>query len=206
MPDTNYGPKVYRKQGGDELVVASGGAVTVESGGTFTLPGDRGKGCIQIPFAALREIASNDIPATAADAGVLAKDTTPNFERENGATDKALRLEWAATNVDEVTFHFAYPPDLDDAQPVTVHAMAKMAGATDTPVLAVGYFEGIGDTNAGGNSAALSSTLAEVSVTIAAADIGAHPNFASVSITPGAHGTDALYLYALWIEYTKKSS
>lgn len=30
---------VYRKQGGDELVVASGGAITVEAGGTFTYNG-----------------------------------------------------------------------------------------------------------------------------------------------------------------------
>lgn len=38
MPDGTYGPKVYRKQGGDELVVASGGTITVESGGAFALP------------------------------------------------------------------------------------------------------------------------------------------------------------------------
>lgn len=31
--------KVYRKQGGDELVVASGGAITVESGGAMAAPG-----------------------------------------------------------------------------------------------------------------------------------------------------------------------
>lgn len=36
MADVTYGPKVYRKQGGDELVVASGGAITVESGGTIS--------------------------------------------------------------------------------------------------------------------------------------------------------------------------
>ena len=29
----SYGPKVYRRQGGDELVVKSGGKITVESGG-----------------------------------------------------------------------------------------------------------------------------------------------------------------------------
>jgi hypothetical protein len=34
-----YGPKVYRKQGGDELVVASGGAITAESGSTVDLSG-----------------------------------------------------------------------------------------------------------------------------------------------------------------------
>ena len=30
-----YNAKVYRKQGGDELVVASGGKITVEAGGTI---------------------------------------------------------------------------------------------------------------------------------------------------------------------------
>ncbi len=33
MADATYQPKVYRKQGGDEWVVASGGKITVESGG-----------------------------------------------------------------------------------------------------------------------------------------------------------------------------
>ena len=33
MPDATYGQKVYRKQGGDELVVANGGKITVEAGG-----------------------------------------------------------------------------------------------------------------------------------------------------------------------------
>lgn len=35
--DPTYGPKVYNKQGGDELVVASGGTVTVESGGAVVV-------------------------------------------------------------------------------------------------------------------------------------------------------------------------
>lgn len=33
MPDATYQPKVYRKHGGAELVVASSGTLTVESGG-----------------------------------------------------------------------------------------------------------------------------------------------------------------------------
>lgn len=33
MADGTYMPKVYRKQGGDEFVVASGGKINVESGG-----------------------------------------------------------------------------------------------------------------------------------------------------------------------------
>lgn len=39
MVDATYQPKVYRKQGGDEMVVASGGAITVESGGSLTVAG-----------------------------------------------------------------------------------------------------------------------------------------------------------------------
>lgn len=31
----SYGTKVYRKAGGDELVVAPGGKLTIESGGTL---------------------------------------------------------------------------------------------------------------------------------------------------------------------------
>jgi hypothetical protein len=33
MPDQTYQTKVYTKQGGDELVVANGGKITVEAGG-----------------------------------------------------------------------------------------------------------------------------------------------------------------------------
>lgn len=36
MADTTYAPKVYRKQGGDEQVIADGGLQTVESGGTVS--------------------------------------------------------------------------------------------------------------------------------------------------------------------------
>lgn len=35
MADASYAPKTYRKQGGDELIVASGGVIRVESGGTL---------------------------------------------------------------------------------------------------------------------------------------------------------------------------
>jgi hypothetical protein len=34
MADATYGPKVYHKAGGDELVVASGGTLTIETGGS----------------------------------------------------------------------------------------------------------------------------------------------------------------------------
>lgn len=39
MADATYGPKVYRKDGGDALIVASGGYADVESGGELRLAG-----------------------------------------------------------------------------------------------------------------------------------------------------------------------
>lgn len=39
MADATYQPKTYRRQGGDEFVVASGGTITVESGGVLASAG-----------------------------------------------------------------------------------------------------------------------------------------------------------------------
>jgi hypothetical protein len=42
MADASYTPKVYRKQGGEEFVVASGGALNVETGGKILANGTQG--------------------------------------------------------------------------------------------------------------------------------------------------------------------
>lgn len=164
------------------------------------------KGFIPLPLQNWREVATNATQNLAAHGGILASDSTPILQRVNGATDKQLRLNWAASNNDEIVYGgIAYPPDLDDAAEVTVHLLAAMAGATDTPLVAVSFFEGVGDSNAGGNTAAVTgTTMAEYSVTIAAGNVGAHPNVAAVGLVPAAHTTDALYVYAAWLEYTRK--
>lgn len=38
MSDNTYQPKTYRKQGGDEFVIADGGKITQEDGGSVTRP------------------------------------------------------------------------------------------------------------------------------------------------------------------------
>lgn len=202
-------PKLSKKGSGRYFGIA---LEAVTSGATTTImvfhaptagPGVQ-RGFIPIPLASFREIASNDTINTAGDAGVLSKNTTPIFERVNAATDKQLRINWAASNSDEIVASFPYPPDLDDAAPVVVHLLMRSGGATDTPTVAVSYFEGVGDTNAGGNTAALSATVADKTVVIAASDVGAYPNYASIGLVVGAHTTDAVFLYGAWIEYVKK--
>lgn len=220
MPDTSYQPKVYRKRGGSEIVVASGGAVTLESGGALNvasggvvtvasggsliLPTALRKGIIPLGLSVAREIGSNDYINTAGAGGILTKDTTPILERVNGATDKKTRLRWAAANVDEIAWDLHYPPDLDDTAPLIIYIRAAMGGASDTPLIALSFFEGLGDTNAGGNTAAVTGTvIATYSVTILAADVGAVPNGASIGLVPAAHGTDTFNLYGAWVEYQK---
>lgn len=162
-------------------------------------------GFIPLPLAQARLIAANDIAAkNAADGGLVSLDTDPTFKRVNGATDKQLRIAWAATSVIPITWAFPYPPDLDDAATMVVHLLCGMSGAADTPVIAVSFWEGVGDTNAGGNTAALAAAVADKTVIIAAADVAAYPKAGSIDLVPAAHGTDAIYLYAAWITYTRK--
>lgn len=40
MPDASYNGKVYTKQGAEEMVVESGGRITVEAGGDIEIDGD----------------------------------------------------------------------------------------------------------------------------------------------------------------------
>lgn len=42
MADATYQPKVYRKSGGDTIVVASGGALDIETGGKILANGTQG--------------------------------------------------------------------------------------------------------------------------------------------------------------------
>lgn len=183
---------------------------TITGAKTFdniTLPTNLRTGFIPLDLGGARIIGSN-VFANTTEGLLLDGNTDPILQRINGATDKGVRIAWAASSAIEIQLPgFAYPPDLDDTANVEVHFLANMAGAVDTPVVAVAYFEGIGDTNAGGNSAAVTGvTLTEYSVVVTAANIGPQPSFANISLIPAAHTTDILYLYAAWIEYTRKTA
>lgn len=75
----SHQPKVYRKHGGDEMVVASGGSVTVESGGTLDV---QAGGTINLPAASvligdLEEQAQRYADVTIPNAAVLTLNATP---------------------------------------------------------------------------------------------------------------------------------
>ena len=88
---------------------------------------------------------------------------------------------------------------------LTLHLMmAKDTNTDNTVVVTASVWDGVGDTNCGSATAALAAaTLADYTVTIALANLAVHPGFLNIGLTPGTHTTDAIYLYAAWIEYTR---
>jgi hypothetical protein len=48
MADNSYGPKTYNKQGGDEIVIASGGALNVETGGVIKANGTQASAIVNL--------------------------------------------------------------------------------------------------------------------------------------------------------------
>lgn len=175
-----------------------------------TLKGNLATGFIPIDITSARIVASDDVGVkNATDGGTVSKDTDPILERVNAATDKALRLSWASASVIELILpSVPYPPDLDDAAPIVVNVLAQMkAGSVDVPVIAVGAFEGVGDTNMGGNTAALSTSLQKLTVSLSAANVGPYPTFLSLTLKPGTHATASndVYVYGVFLTYTRKA-
>lgn len=134
--------------------------------------------------------------------------SAPLLTRTNGATDIALRLEWVASSVAEIQWSVPLPPDLNDAAVLTLNLLLEKDTNTDTTTnVAVKLFQGKGDSNAGGNTAAIATaTLAKYTVVMAAVDVLATSGtsaFLNVALVPGTHGSDAIRCYAAWITYTR---
>lgn len=155
-------------------------------------------GFIPVPLSSLLETDATNVVAA------LGAATTPVLDMTNGDTDSALRVLWAATNADPVLFQVPIPPDLDEAANVEIHLRAAMEAANDTPVINADTYFNEGDTKVEDASAAITGTTpAEYIITVAAADVPAGAQTMTVELTPAAHGTDDLYVYAIWVEYTR---
>ena len=160
-------------------------------------------GFIGIPLSTLREMATSAIPNIAAVGGILASDTTPIFNTFNADTDSAQHLSWVANGVHPVGFQTPLPPNFDFSQPLYVHILAEMSGSTpwDTCTVAADTFFDVGDTKVEDTVAITGGTVVDWTLTIAAADIPFLAKTVSIELTPGAHANDALYVFAIWLEF-----
>jgi hypothetical protein len=168
-----------------------------------------GVGFIPLPLASWREIFTNDIGVAATGAaqgsgGILASDTTPLLERISTTTDQALRITWATTVTDEITIQTPLPPDLDVTADIELHIRAAMGGATDDPLITADTFFNEGDSVVTDTVEVTGgATYTDYTITIAAADVPVGAQVASISLTPESSATDALYVTAIWLEYTR---
>ena len=158
---------------------------------------------LPLPLESWREIASDDIQNLAAHGGILAKDSTPILEYTNGDTDSCFRLNWAASDSNPIAIQIPLPPDLNTGAAIVLHFRAKMSGATDTPAIDIDSYFNEGDTKVSDSSAALTSSYAETTISIAAGDIPSGAQTLTIEFTPQAHTTDAIYVTATWLEYTR---
>ena len=155
-------------------------------------------GFIPLPLTAWFEgDATNTVAA-------LGPSTTPVLDMTNGDTDSALRILWAATNADPIIIQVALPPDLDTSANVELHLRAAMEDTNDTPTIAADTYFNEGDTKVEDASAAITgTTVAEYTITIAAADVPSGAQTMTVELTPGTHANDDIYVYSAWVEYTR---
>jgi hypothetical protein len=162
---------------------------------------------IPISIYSLRKVTGMAPGNAAANGGLLASDTVPILAPKTGATAGCQMVKWAAGAVSAVAFQIALPPDLNDAADLVLHArVACTATATDIPSFTLAsYFQETGavvsDTMA---AVGATTTFAEVTATIAHADVPASAQTLTGRLTPGTHASSGWSMSSLWLEYKKK--
>ena len=161
---------------------------------------------IPISLFSLRKVTGMATPNKAAVCGVLGSDTVPILSPITGATAGCQVVKWAAAAVSAVAFQITLPPDINVAANLLVKGrVACTASAINIPTFTLAsYFQETGAVVSDTMAAASAATaFAEVTGTIALADIPAGAQTLTCRLTPGTHASSAWSLSALWIEYKR---
>jgi len=129
--------------------------------------------------------------------------TDPVLDMTNGDTDSALRFTWAAASVVPIITQIPLPPDLDVTADLVLHLRTSKSADANTVTLASDSYFNEGDTKVEDVTATIAAAAGETTITIAAADVPAGAQSLTIELTPSAHASDSLYLYASWLEYTR---
>ena len=209
-----------------ELAATTGAAIIgLADAGAFTAAVTVEAAIAEIYQHLLSVQSTHEIPLLAA----MEKDGTALVAYADGANPQGgfavgdseiVGIRWNNhANPDEIGVSTLLPMDLDDSKNIVVHLLASKSGATigDAVTFDVeAFFATVGalhdaDADAGGTSDAMTGdatakTLAELTVTISAADVPAVPCILTLMIQPtdGLLGTDDVILSGLWLEYSKK--
>lgn len=181
---------------------------------------------IKPPNSAETGLGSVSIPFTA---GILAAGTPMAAFADNASSNpgvtlnnsKAMGIRWN-NNASQtaVWTRFSLPYDVDTSKAATLVLTAAKTGATvgdATTFTVAAYNQATGaaedaDTNFGGATSAMTGdaaakTVQQVTLTLAAADLGVPGDPVSLSFKPtdGTLGTDDVVLYGMTLQYRRKS-
>lgn len=207
MPDTSYTPKTYRKQGGDEFVVASGGTLTIEAGGVISGIKDT------VPLGSHlfggRNLASAETLSTGVTAIITSSADNPQLALTSSG-DQSLYLGWASAVVGGIKLlPIALPNQLSTAAGLTIELFGESVGTASAAdaksALDIRCWSGIGDTEMGSTHPDFSSTPSWKGITLASGDINATAPL-NVTLVPEAHAARAIRVYDMRARYTRSSS
>lgn len=125
--------------------------------------------------------------------------------------ETAITIPVNCTAGEALGFTVPVPQDLDDSADITVHVLAGKAADNDSLTLDCEVYPvAVGDS---GNAdiqdtaaQAITAAVSELVFTCGADGVLAAPGSLSVVLTlGGTNDGDAVYIYAAWIEYTKKA-
>lgn len=181
------------------VLVAGALAITGPTGAD----GTAGAGFVGVSLHQLREMTSGgDVGNAAANGGLLASDTTPIMR---GDANGSQEISWATGNVDAVGTEIALPPDLDDAQNVTIALQVYSDVNDDASFTVATSWDGGAEVSDAATDGAPATTRHEITATIAAADIPADPTTLTIRLTPAAHATDTIQLCGVQLRYAKEA-
>lgn len=189
------------------VAVVAGGALTIADTGTnfgtdtveaaLAQLAGRAKKARLVPIAIVLENGTVLTTYTA--------DPTPGWAQ---LANKEVVLKWGShATPGKIAVIFAIPDDLDGSANAEVHFLAAMSAANDTPEMTMEAYFNAGDTDCAGADDEVDGgvTLTEYLNVLALADVPDGPAHLTVIMNPkdGEMGTDDLYLYAIWLEYTR---
>mgnify|MGYP001599408615 FL=1 len=209
--DPQFGQaRVYRTPGATGEVIASGGTLLVEAGGHI----DASAGRITLPGVLRRGFVSLDplnaqAKTTATASGVVPLSTGTNPQRHSANVDAVgpSRVRWttAAGATNPLVFPaWRVPFDLATAGGLEIVLVAEGGSGNASNELNVRLFNGTATADLG-STRALTSSPVESTVAITSGNMPA-TGFVTLVMSPNAHASGAIDLYAVGFSYLRKTS
>ena len=219
MASSGYNAGVFRRQGGNEMVVSSGATMQFDAGAVLnfasgvTLTGFPGEKDLSANLFGGRVLASGETIASGSTAptaffgGLLMPDGAPALTQST--VDHNLYLNWASAIVTALKcLPFTIPVDLATASGLTIELKGESIGTGTASDAAAAFdircWSGLGDTEMGATHADFSSTPAWKGITLASGDITT--GLLNWTLVPQAHNNRALRIYGARARYARKTA